>query len=206
MHSQIMALHTPQYCFRLEWPDKHAPPHGSVVELGFDSLDAAREWHRLIAAQLQVRARAPCARGGACAAPPPAECAAACAACVAVCLAADHARQLQAHGALRSACMLVCVCACSRMRHHAAACGTMQPHARLPLHAAAQPCSNPATYALPQALAAPPPLNGIGGGASSYGGDGRFSPDIVTSAVASPDSSLPVSSACIQSLLVIIGV
>ncbi|KAI8472198.1 MAG: hypothetical protein J3K34DRAFT_215651 [Monoraphidium minutum] len=54
------------YCFRVEWPDKHAPSHGSVVELGFDTLTAAREWHGLISAQLQARPmRAPLsARGG----------------------------------------------------------------------------------------------------------------------------------------------
>ncbi|GBF92229.1 hypothetical protein Rsub_05311 [Raphidocelis subcapitata] len=42
------------YCFRIEWPDKHAPSHGSVVELGFDSLAAAREWHGLLASKIQA--------------------------------------------------------------------------------------------------------------------------------------------------------
>lgn len=41
-----------QYCFRVEWPDKYAPSHGSSVELGFDSLATAQEWHAAIAAQV----------------------------------------------------------------------------------------------------------------------------------------------------------
>uniref|UniRef100_A0A383WFV0 Protein ENHANCED DISEASE RESISTANCE 2 C-terminal domain-containing protein n=1 Tax=Tetradesmus obliquus TaxID=3088 RepID=A0A383WFV0_TETOB len=40
------------YCFRVEWPDKYAPSHGSSVELGFDSLATAQEWHAAIAAQV----------------------------------------------------------------------------------------------------------------------------------------------------------
>lgn len=41
-----------QFCFRVEWPDKYAPSHGSSVELGFDSLAQAQEWHAAIAAHV----------------------------------------------------------------------------------------------------------------------------------------------------------
>lgn len=41
-----------QYCFRVEWPDKYAPSHGSSVELGFDTQQQAQEWHEQISAQI----------------------------------------------------------------------------------------------------------------------------------------------------------
>lgn len=47
----IMSL---QYCFKIEWPDKHAPNGGSTVELGFDSAAMAKEWHGLISAQIHA--------------------------------------------------------------------------------------------------------------------------------------------------------
>eukprot|EP00882_Tetradesmus_deserticola_P021375 GHRQ01023144.1.p1 GENE.GHRQ01023144.1~~GHRQ01023144.1.p1 ORF type:complete len:411 (+),score=114.74 GHRQ01023144.1:652-1884(+) len=40
------------FCFRVEWPEKYAPSHGSCVELGFDTLATAQEWHASIAAHV----------------------------------------------------------------------------------------------------------------------------------------------------------
>jgi hypothetical protein len=36
----------------VEWPDKYAPSHGSSVELGFDSLATAQEWHVAITSHI----------------------------------------------------------------------------------------------------------------------------------------------------------
>lgn len=36
------------YCFRVEWPDKYAPSHGSSVELGFETLAEAQEWYEAV--------------------------------------------------------------------------------------------------------------------------------------------------------------
>lgn len=48
----------------MEWPDHHAPSHGSAVELGFDSEDAAREWHGLIVGRVRALQAAGISSGG----------------------------------------------------------------------------------------------------------------------------------------------
>jgi hypothetical protein len=49
LHTCPVAL---QYCFRVEWPEKYAPAHGSTLELGFDSLAEARQWYEYISSQI----------------------------------------------------------------------------------------------------------------------------------------------------------
>jgi hypothetical protein len=159
--------HPPQYCFRIEWPDKHAPSHGSVVELGFDDPSAARQWHGLVQAQLaalQVRrgaARAQ-ARRSPCPPRPP----------------ASGSPAWPRRRGLRQ----------PRAPRRGTQCSAAGPRPTRPSPPAAPP---PPPRQLPPA---PIRINGAGAGASPE-------PDReAVSAVASPDSSLPVRRARPRSL------
>lgn len=41
-----------QYCFKVEWPERNAPTAGSNIELGFEDLAVAREWHGRVASRI----------------------------------------------------------------------------------------------------------------------------------------------------------